>query len=414
MRATTIFRNILQIPHTRVWSVDFGLFGVVLHVAPTTAAPRCSGCGCRVHAVYDGRARNWRHLDACGMEVQFRYTLRRVQCPRCGVVIEMVPWAEPKAGFTRDFEDHVAFLAQQASQTTVADTMRVAWRTVGAIIDRVMGRRRDPALLDGLEYIGVDELSYRKHHEYVSVVVDHIRERVVWSEPGKNAKTLGKFFDVLGPERTQKLRIVTIDMSAAYIDAVTSRAPQAQIVFDKFHVQRLAQTALDELRRAEVRCLEDTGQRGALKKTRWALLKNPWNLSHQEKQRLSLIARTNNRLYRGYLLKAALADILDRRQIQVARDKLIEWISWAARSRLAPFKRLAATIKKHLEGIVAIVATGLNNARTEGLNGKIRVITRRAYGFHSASALISFIFLCCSGLVLHPVFKSPPVSAAHP
>jgi transposase len=414
MRATTIFRNILQIPHTRVWSVEFGPLGVVLQVAPTTAVPRCSCCGCRVHAIHDTRARNWRHLDACGMEVLLRYTLRRVQCPRCGVVIEMVPWAEPKAGFTRDFEDHVAYLAQQGSQTTVANTMRVAWRTVGAIIERVMGRRRDPAFLDGLEYIGVDELSYRKHHEYVTVVVDHVRERVVWSEPGKNAKTLGKFFDALGPERTEKLRIVTIDMSAAYIDAVTSRASQAQIVFDRFHVQRLAQNALDELRRAEVRRLEDSGERGALKKTRWALLKSPWNLSHQERDRLALLQRTNHRLYRGYLLKAALADILGRRQAHVARDKLIEWISWAARSRLAPFKKLAATIKKHLEGIVAIVATGLNNARTEGLNGKIRVITRRAYGFHSASALISFIFLCCSGLVLHPVFKMPPTAAVLP
>lgn len=414
MRATTIFRNILQIPHTRVWSVDFGPFGVMLQVAPTTTVPRCSGCGCRVHAVHDSRARNWRHLDACGMEVLLRYTLRRVQCPRCGVVIEMVPWAEPKTGFTRDFEDHVAYLAQQGSQTTVANTMRVGWRTVGAIIERVMGRRRDPAFLDGLEYIGVDELSYRKHPEYVTVVVDHVRECVVWSEPGKNAKTLGKFFDALGPERTARLRIVTIDMSAAYIDAVTSKAPQAQIVFDRFHVQRLAQNALDELRRAEVRRLEDAGERGALKKTRWALLKSPWNLSYQERDRLALLQRTNHRLYRGYLLKAALADILGRRQAHVARDKLLEWISWAARSRLAPFKKLAATIKKHLEGIVAIVATALNNARTEGLNGKIRVITRRAYGFHSASALISFIFLCCSGLVLHPVFKIPTTPVVLP
>jgi transposase len=394
--------------------VDFGPIGVVLQVAPTTVVPRCSGCGCRVHAVHDSRARNWRHLDACGMEVQLRYTLRRVDCPRCGVVIEMVPWAEPKAGFTRDFEDHVGYLAQEANQTTVAGTMRVAWRTVGAIIKRVMGRRRDPSLLDGLEHIGVDELSYRRHHEYVTVVVDHVRERVVWSASGKNAKTLGKFFDALGPERTARLQTVSIDMSAAYIEAVTKRVSQARIVFDRFHVQRLAQDALDQLRRAEVHRLEDTGERGALKRTRWALLKNPWNLSQDERERLAVLQRTNRRLYRGYLLKAALADILGRRQPHVARDKLIEWISWAARSRLAPFKRLAGTIKKHLEGILAIVVTGLNNGRTEGLNGKIRVITRRAYGFHSASALISFIFLCCSGLVLHPIFKMPSAAVVLP
>jgi len=341
------------------------------------------------------------------MAVELRYLLRRIDCRRCGVVVEMVPWAETKSGFTRDFENHMAYLAQSADQTTVAKTMRIAWQTVGAIVERVMARRRDPALLDDLEHIGVDELSYRRHHEYVTVVVDHVRGHVVWSEPGKNAATLGKFFDALGAERTAKLQTVTIDMSAAYIDAVTSRAPQARIVFDRFHVQRLAQNALDELRRAEVRRLEDAGKRGALKKTRWALLKNPWNLSRLEHERLARLQRTNRRLYRGYLLKSALSDILGRRQVQVVRNKLLEWISWAERSRLAPFKKVAATIEKHLEGIVAIVATGLTNARTEGLNGKIRVITKRAYGFHSASALISFIFLCCSGVVLHPIFKSP-------
>ena len=408
MRATTLFRNLLQIPHTRVLAVEFDLLGILAHVAPTTTVPHCSGCGRRVHGVFDMRARNWRHLDACGMEVLLRYTLRRVDCPRCGVVIEMVPWAEPKVGFTRDFEDHVAYLAQQASQTMVAETMRIAWRTVGAIIQRVVPRHRDPSLLlKELEHIGVDELSYRRHHEYVTVVVDHVSQRVVWAHEGKNAATLGCFFDALGPERTSKLKTVTIDMSAAYIDAVTSKAPQAQIVFDRFHVQKLVQEALDELRRAEVRLLEDTDERGQLKKTKYVLLKNPWNLSKAESERLSTLQKTNARLYRGYLLKTAISDILGRRQVNVVKQKLEEWISWASRSRLPSFKKVAGTIKKYLDGIVAIVATGLNNGRTEGLNGKIRVITRRAYGFHNAKALIGFIFLCCSGVILHPVFKTP-------
>jgi transposase len=323
------------------------------------------------------------------MEVLLRYDLRRVDCPRCGVVVEMVPWAEPKVGFTRDFEDHVAYLAQQASQTMVAETMRIAWRTVGAIIQRVVPRRRDPnLLLKDLEHIGVDELSYRRHHEYVTVVVDHVSQRVVWAHEGKNAATLGCFFDTLGAERTGKLKTVTIDMSAAYIDAVTGRAPQAQIVFDRFHVQRLVQDALDELRRAEVRLLEDTDERGGLKKTKYILLKHPWNLSKVESERLSALQKTNDRLYRGYLLKTAINDILGRYQVNVARRKLLEWISWATRSRLPSFRKVARTIKKYLDGIVAIVATGLNNGRTEGLNGKIRVITRRAYGFHNARALI--------------------------
>lgn len=409
MRAASIFRFILQIPHTRVLSVDFDMVGLLVQVAPTTQVPRCSGCGCRVRKVHDCRARNWRHLDACGMLVVLRYTLRRVCCPRCGVVIEMVPWAEPKAGFTRDFEDHVAYLAQQASQTTVAATMRIAWRTVGDIIERTMSRRRNPNLLDGLEHIGIDELSYRRHHEYVTVVVDHVSQRVVWAHEGKNAATLGHFFDELGPERAACIKTATLDMSGAYIEAVSTRVPHATLVFDRFHVQRLVQDALDEVRRAEVRALEDTGERKGLKKTRWALLKNPWNLSAIEAQRLAMIQKDNRRLYRAYLLKSSFCDILGRRQVNVVREKLEEWICWALRSRLKPFKKAAKTIRKYIDGIVAIVATGLNNGRTEGLNGKIRVITRRAYGFHSAGALISFIFLCCSGLILSPVFKPSPL-----
>jgi transposase len=325
------------------------------------------------------------------------------------VVSELVPWAEHDSRYTLDFEDHVAYLAQRTDQTTVAATMRIAWRTVGTIVERVVSRCRQGDLLDELEYIGIDELSYRRHHEYLTVVVDHVKQRVVWVHEGKNAEALGRFFDALGSERSRKIKCVTLDMSAAYVEAVTARVPHAQIVFDRFHVQRLVQNALDEVRRAEARALDGTADRQALKSTRWTLLKNQWNLSTIELQRLSAIQRTNRRLYRAYLLKTVLVDILGRNQVGVVGEKLAEWISWARRSRLKPFKRVAATLKKYFDGVVAIVATGLSNGRTEGLNGKIRTITRRAYGFHSARGLIALIMLCCTGIVLHPVFKTPPL-----
>ena len=409
MRVTSLLRSILSLKHTRVLGCQFGPDSLEVAVAPTTRVPRCSGCGRKVHRVYDRRRRDWRHLDAAGMKMSIWYDLRRVNCRRCGVLSEMVPWADPGARFTHDFEEHIAYLAQRTDQSTVARTMRVAWRTVGAIVERVVRRHRDGSHLDDLEHIGIDELSYRKHHEYVTTVVDHVAERVVWAAEGKSAATVGQFFDELGSARTARLQTVTLDMSAAYVQAVQSRAPHVQLVFDRFHVVRLAQDALDELRRAEVRSLEEAGDRRTLKHTRWALLKNPWNLTTVESERLAFLQKTNRRLYRGYLLKTVLADILGRRQPGVARQKLKEWISWATRSRLEPFKRVAATIRKYLEGIVAIVSVGLSNGRTEGLNGKIRTITRRAYGFHSATALISLIFLCCSGIVLYPVFKSPPL-----
>src|SRR5919201_518648 len=142
-----------------------------------------------------------------------------------GVRFELVPWAEPGSRFTRDFEDQVAYLAQVMDQTTVCKTMRVAWTTVGEIVERVVARLGPADRLDGLEYIGIDELSYRKHHEYITTVVDHVGRKVVWAAPGKSAATVDEFFKALGPERAARLKTVTIDMSGAYIEAVTRGAP---------------------------------------------------------------------------------------------------------------------------------------------------------------------------------------------
>jgi transposase len=393
---------------TIVVGVEFDAGGLVVDVRPSHRIPRCSGCGRKVWGTYDRRRRRWRHLDLAGMSLHLRYELRRVDCRRCdGVRVESVPWADPGLWFTRPFEDQVGYLAQRCDKSTVSDQMRIAWTTVGDIIRRVVDRHGRDDALDDLTLIGVDELSYRRHHEYVTVVVDHVRGEVVWAQRGKNADTLKAFFDELGPERAAKLEAVTIDMSAAYIKAVTEASPSAQIIFDRFHVQRLAHDALDQVRRAEVRAADTADDKRHIKGTRWPLLKNPWNLSKLENEKLSLLQWTNRRIYRGYLLKEALAACLDGRQIHVATAKLREWLAWAARSRLAPFVKLARTVKKHLDGILAYVRSRLSNGRTEGLNGKIRTITRRSFGFHSAEALIAMIHLCCAGIDLAPVFVYP-------
>jgi transposase len=398
---------LLGLEETRVRDVHFDETGLVADVAPTWWRPRCSECG-RKCAGYDRiRGRRWRHLDLAGMTLHLRYDTRRVDCPDCGVKVEQLPWAETSSWFTRPFEDHVGYVAQRCDKTTVSAMMRIAWETVGAIIQRVVARHRDRDLLDGLTHIGVDELSYRRHHEYITVVVDHTRGHVIWAKPGKNADTLKAFFDELGTERCAKLEAVTIDMSGAYIKAVTECSPQAQIVFDRFHVQRLVQDAVDEVRRDEVRAATSVDEKKQLKGTRWPLLKSFWNLSLFESSRLSSLQRENKRLYRAYLLKEAMVAVLDCRWEALARYKLDEWIRWARRSRLEPFKRVAATIREHADGILAYVRSGLSNGRTEGLNGKARTLTRRSYGFHNAHGLIGLLMLCCSGIQLEPVHHWP-------
>lgn len=406
MRITTLLSELLGLEYTRVRGCCFGTDGLIVEVAPSWRAARCSGCG-RNRPGYDRRRRYWRHLDLAGMTFRLEYEVRRVNCPTCGIVVEYLPWAEVGSWFTRAFEEQVGYLAQRCDKTTVSKLTRVTWSTVGDIIARVVDRHQRGGLLDGLTHIGVDELSYRRHHQYVTVVVDHVQGRIVWAKEGKNAATLKAFFAELGPERLAKLEAVTIDMSGAYIKAVTEASPQAQIIFDRFHVQRLAHDALDAVRREEVRKVPIPVDRKALKGTRWPLLRRVWNLRDLEVCKVAALAKANRRLFRAYLLKESLAAILDGKQVNVARRKLDEWIAWAFRSRLAPFRKVARTIRDHKEGILAYVRSGLSNGRTEALNGKARTITRRAYGLHSASALIALLRLCCSGIDLQPVTRRP-------
>jgi len=405
MRNKNVMRALLGLKHTRVTGFKFTTHELVVDVEPAKRSSFCGSCGKRGRR-YDRRTRRWRHLDVCGLAVELEYAIRRVDCRYCGVTTEWVPWADGDTGFTRPFEDMVAYLAQRTDKTTVTRLMRIAWATVGRIIERVVARLRPGDPLADLKHIGIDELSYRRHHEYVTIVTDHDKGHVVWAEPGKDAATAKRFFEQLGSERTSELRVVTMDMSEAYKTAVSEAAPNARIVFDRFHVQRLAHDALDTLRRQQWRAA-DQGDKDAIKGTRFALQKNPWNLTQREHEKISNVQRSNKSLYRGYLLKETLCDILDRHQVNVARDKLDDWLGWAARSRLPPFRKLARTIKNNAEGILAYVATGLSNGRSEGLNGKVRTITRRAFGFHDAWSLIALIILCCSGIVVTLPHRSP-------
>lgn len=408
MRITTVLRRLLGLKQTCVTDFRFTETELVIGAKPAKRSSFCSGCGKRGPR-YDRRKRRWRHLDLCGLAVELEYSIWRVNCPSCGVTIEWVPWAAAGSGFTEVFEDAVAFLAQSTDKTTVTRLMRVSWATVGRIVERVVARRGPTNWLDGLKTIGIDELSYRRHHEYLTLVTDHDTGRIVWASPGKDKETVARFFAELGPERTAALETITMDMSGAYKTAVAEAAPHARIVFDRFHVQRLAHDALDTVRRQQWRAA-DADDKEAIKGTRFALQKNPWNLTQPEHEKLAEVQRSNKRLYRAYLLKETLADILDRRQVHVARAKLDEWLAWATRSKLAPFRKLARTIKSHAEGILAYVATGLSNGRAEGLNGKVRTITRRAYGFHGPWSLIALIFLCCSGIIVTLPHRVPEQS----
>jgi transposase len=407
MRITTVFKRLLGVTSTSVEDVGLKGEAMVVDVSPSWRRPRCPECG-KPGTIHETREpRLWRDLAFGETVAMVRYAARRVACVTHGVHVEAVPWAAPKSRFTRRMEELVAYLAQQMSKTAVCKLAGIDWRTVGSIVTRIINDKLDPTRLDDLTVIGVDELSFRRNHNYVTVVVDHVRQRIVWVGEGKSSATLAEFFKELGPERAKLLTHVTMDLSAAYRTSVTTHAPQAELVFDRFHIQRLASDAVDAVRRSEVRAAESKEDARALKGTRWPLLKSPWNLNADESAKLADLERANQRIFRAYLLKEGLADILRRRQPGVAARELTRWCNWASRSRLKPFVKLARTIKQFSAGILAYIRTGLSNGPTEGLNNKTRLITRRAYGFHSAQALIAMIFLCCGGIMLSPPLPSP-------
>jgi transposase len=404
VRVTTAFNRLLRLPGAAVIDVGFGGEGVIVIVRLRRRRRVCSVCGQtgRHLEIHDRRVKRWRHLDLGSSRCVIESELRLLRCSDCGVHLEAVPWARPGAHHTRDFEDVVAWLAQQMAKTPIAGLLRIGWDTVGRIVERVVSERIDQRRLDGLVAIGCDEISYRRGQRYLTSIVDHRSGAIVWCAPGRNAQTLQGFFDELGPERVKSIRAVSIDMSGGYEKAIRDSAAAAEVCFDPFHVIRLAQRAVDQVRRDEWNAHErshtPTGK--WIKGTRWSLLKSPEKQTIDQLAKLGEVQQANRPLYRAFLLKEELRVLYQLEDPALSPAHLDAWLTWASRSRLEPFIKLARTIRRHRDGILAAIRLGLNNGRLEGLNSRIRLISHRSFGFHSASPLIALVYLCCSRIVI--------------
>jgi transposase len=277
--------------------------------------------------------------------------------------------------------------------------VQVDWDTVGRICDRVVADELDPGRLDDLYDIGIDEISWKKHHNYLSLVVNHTTNKVVWGAKGRDAKTLDGFFDELGAARSSQIRAVSLDMGPAFRKSVTAagHAPQATICIDPFHAVKNVTDALNVVRRdiwQQLRRLPEPDIAKKFKGARWALLKNPNDLTTSQAATLTQIRRHGGALWRAHRLKEAFRAIFagDLNHDEAA-ELLDRWCAWAQRCRLAPFVKAARTMRKHRDGILAAIRLGLTNARLEGLNQRVRLIMRRAFGFHSAQAALALVML---------------------
>jgi transposase len=416
VRATTAFNKMLAIPGADVAGVQFSPAGIVVGLRRRARRLRCP-CGWSTRAVYDRSTRRWRHLDLGAARLYLEAEIRRLACPACGRVrTETVPWARPGARFTRDFEDVVVYLAQRTDKTTITRLLRCSWEAVAAIVTRVVAEHLDDTRLEGLYRIGIDEVSYRKGHRYLTVVADHDRAgAVVWVGEGMSSATLERFYDTLGAARAARLQAASMDLHGAYAKVTRARAPQAQVCADPFHIIQLANATVDEVRRAAwntTRRAAGVARPGPLarirqdpaaqlvKNTRWALLKDPASWTDRQRQTITRLRRARHVLFRAWVLKEELRDLYRLPPDSRPDAHLDAWLARASRCRIPAMLDLSRTIRRHRDQILAAVELGLSNSKLEGLNSKIRLINHRGYGHHSAAAVIAMIYLCCSGLTV--------------
>jgi transposase len=366
----------------------------------SNAAACCSTCNRVMGGEHKLVLCTWRHLDLMRCRSYVEAEIRQGRCPVHGRRLERVPWAIPGAEHTRAFDEMVANLVQVADRSAAQRMFRVTWRTVGRMVSRVVGERLPAKRLDGLAALGVDEVSYKRGHRYLTVVSCLVSHRVLWVGEGKTAETLGRFFAELGPKRRKGIAVVAMDMSGGYVKAVRHWLPGADIVFDRFHIVQLLLKGIDEVRREEVRNL-DEHERKQLKRTRFALLRNPRNRTPRDLDVIARVRATNSRLSRAYQRRTDFEDLWECNDEDEARAFLARWIRSALLSRIEPLRRVARTIREHIDGILGFFAYGgLTNAVLEGTNNKIKLLIHRAFGFRSTQALMSMIHLCCSGLVI--------------
>jgi transposase len=412
VRLTSVFGRLLGADNTVIEKICFdeqaGI--VVAHVRPRArVGQRCGRCGARGPRFDRGEGRRrWRALDLGAVQAFVEADAPRVNCVRHGPTVIAVPWARHGAGHTRSFDDTVAWLAVRTSKTAVGQLMRIAWRTVGAIVARVS----DDALaaagdrLAGLTRIGIDELSYKKGHRYITCVVDHDTGRLVWAAPGRDMATLHAFFDLLGPERCQQVTHVSADAADWIAHVVTQRCPAAVQAMDPFHTVAWATEALDQVRRDVWNNSRGgkgraTARSKGIKNLRWVLWRNPEDLSEAQAAKLAWVERTHPGLHRAWALKEGLRWVfhLSRQGFpRLAITALDRWLSWARRSQIPAFVDLARRIRKHRTRIEASLQHRLSNALLESVNTKLRLLTRQAFGFHNPHALIGLAMLALGGL----------------
>jgi len=393
------------------WIKSFVYVGVSIHRigcrdafvvdirARQNGLPECSRCG-KVGPVYDHMPghRQFEFIPLWNIPVYFHYTMRRVDCEECGVRVERVPWAEGKSPVTKPFALFLARWAKKLSWKETARSFCTTWDTVFRSVKLIVEYGLKHRQLDGITAIGVDEIEYRKGHQYLTLVyqINVGIRRLLFVGKERKAKTLLRFFRDFGKERCDKLEFVCSDMWKAYIKVIKKKAPDALHILDRFHiVQKLGQ-AIDKIRATEVKRLAAEGYDAeVLKHTKYCFLKKEENLTEKQKTKLTDVLQYDLKSVRAYLLKESFQLFWNYKSPYWAEWYLNKWCARAMRSRLEPIKGFVRTLRRHQPLIMNWFKAQkqYSSGIVEGLNRKINLVTRKSYGFRNYEVLKIALFL---------------------
>lgn len=372
----------------------------------------CPHCGAPDQGIHESIQRSWRHLDFFEFEAWLHASVPRVACTACGKTSQApVPWAREGSGFTLLFEALALSLCKELPVAHAARHLRADAKALWRRIEHYVNQARAKDDMSGVRHIGVDETSVRKGHEYITVVHDLERKRLLFATEGRDHQTLDDFAKDLAAHggRAQAVEHVSMDMSAAYLKGVQQQMPQAAICYDRFHVAALAGKAMDEVRSAEFKARPNAVARAlgeldhsSRRSLYWAMRTHHAAWSARHMQAMYSLQRTHLQSARAWRMKVGLREVYEAaaqsQSQEVARTGLARWIAWATRSRLEPFKRLARTLKNHFEGVLAGMRQGRSNAFVEAMNGLLQNAKRAARGFRTSRNFIAIAYLRMSKL----------------
>jgi len=357
----------------------------VIWLSPLAGVRRqCSGCGQWCEAVHDVARRRVRDLPIFETPVELVVPRVRVLCAQCGPKLEHLSWLRPHSRVTERMADSVARLCKLMAVRHVASFYGLAWTTVKLIDQRHLERALGPVNLDGVRVIAMDEFAIHKGHRYATVIVEPYRKQVLWLGLGRGRADIRPFFELLGPAGRAQLQAVAMDMNAGYAEEVKAQCPQADIVYDLFHViAKYGRQVIDRVRVDQAnRLRHDKPARKLVKSSRWLLARNPENVTRPEDQiRLRELLDANKALFTVYVMKDDLKALWDYRHSGYAERFWKQWYSRAMHSRIEPLKAFARGLKGYLPGILSHCRWPLGTNLVEGINNKIKVIKRIAYGF---------------------------------